>query len=292
MGLLVFLDFASYGVYNRQNAIQITPLRGGVFVKRLSTFVLSGTLLACAALAQEGPKPLLHVAIFKVQLGKTAAWAASMKKIYVPMFEKLMADGAVQGYGIDLDVLHQAGMPNASAWYTVDDYAGYDKVQSAIEQTQAANAAVMQEIADLSDMDKHYDLLLRIESGNGKPVAAGSRPYTAVSSWKVKPGKAEAFRKGFDKYEKPVLDKLVANGVIHSYQLLTEAVHSSAPGTHWLAVVEPSLASEDKVDAAFREDEKKRSELERSTLETEFREMIEMGAHRDFLMRATVFVSK
>ena len=89
-----------------------------------------------------------------------------------------------------------------------------------------------------------------------------------------------------------MLDKLLADGVILGYMLATEAVHSAAPGKYWLSVTTPSLASEDKIEAAFRADEAKRSELERAALQKEFEELTEAGSHRDFISRAEVFVTK
>jgi len=287
------LDSAPRGRYNRQTLGSNTTIQRRIFVTKLTSVVLVSALVAAGTVsAQQKPEPLLQVAVFKTKPGKGAAWVAAMKKLYVPMLEKLMAEGAVQSYGIESDVLHQAGVPDVSAWFTVPNYTAYDKVSNAIREIQASNAPALQEIADSTDMEKHSDYLLRIVSSSQKPVAASARPYSTVGSWQVKRGKGEEFRKGFDKYEKPVLDKLLADGVILGYMLVTEAVHSAAPGKYWLSVVTPSLASEDKIEAAFRADEAKRSELERAALQREFEELTEAGSHRDFISRAEVFVTK
>jgi hypothetical protein len=255
---------------------------------------LGAVLLAAAVSAhsQEKPGPLVQVAVFKPHFGKTGLWLDHMKKLYVPLLERLTGEGTVLAYGIDLDILHNAGAPNASAWFVTADYAAHEKVLAGIQEAQQKNPTAMQAMLEVMDMEQHHDYLFRVLTGNGKPVAAGSHPFTTVSIFKAKPGKSEALQKAFEKYYKGVFDKLVADGAIHSYSLLRESVHSTDPATLWFVMSAPNLAAQDKMREAFQADYQKRSEVERSAIEKEFEELGDESAHRDFLMRSEVYASQ
>jgi hypothetical protein len=219
-------------------------------------------------------------------------WLDQVKKLYVPLLERLKAQGAVLAYGVDMDILHSAGAPNASTWFVAPDYAAYETALAGIHEVQQKNTAAMQEMLTAMDMEQHQDLLFRVIHGNGKPVAAGSHPFTTVSIFKAKPGKFEALQKGFENYYKATADKLVADGTILGYSLLMETMHSTDPSTLWYVVSTPDMAAQDKIRAAFRAELQKRSEIERTAIEKEFEEISDESAHRDFLMRSEVYVSK
>lgn len=261
-------------------------------MSRRSVLLFASALVTAATLAAQQPQPLSVVALFRVKPAKSSEWIAGIKKVYIPVLEKLMADGTVLAYGLDADILHRAGEPNMTAWYTVAGYAGLEKVDKAFEASAEKNSAVLQAMADAGDPDKHQDLLVRSVVSNHRPAAKGVLPYTRVSAFKVKPGKGEDFRKGFEKYAKPVYDKLLADGVVNAYSLDMEDQHSDDPAYRWFVVSMPELAAEDKIRAAFEAEEKKLSEEERKKQQQEFMDMMDLSAHRDYLMRAIVFAAK
>jgi hypothetical protein len=83
-------------------------------------------VLCLAASAQE-TSPITHVSLFKVKPARMAEWIKATHKNYVPVMDKLVADGTILAYGINTAVLHRAGLPNADAWFTVPDYGAYEK---------------------------------------------------------------------------------------------------------------------------------------------------------------------
>ena len=96
----------------------------------------------------------------------------------------------------------------------------------------------------------------------------------------------------FKKYDQPVFDKLVADGVIYAYEVDVEAVHTMEPGLVWTIVSMPDLGTKDKVNAAFEEAEKKLSEGERDMAEKAYMEMVAPGSHRDSLSTSVLYKAK
>ena len=113
-------------------------------------------------------------------------------------------------------------------------------------------------------------------------------PYRTYSGVKVKPGKGSEWLKLFEKYNKPVLDKLVADGAIYGYGVDVEDFHTEDPGWRWVWVVTTNLAAFDKIDASFDAANEKRSEAERAAIAEQFSRVTEASAHRDYLFRTVV----
>jgi len=152
--------------------------------------------------------------------------------------------------------------------------------------------ALMQEAAALSDMSAHRDLVIETLDANYSKLPAGGKPIMAFETDRVKPGRMDDFMALFRKYNKPVFDKLVADGVIYGYELDTEAFHTMDPGTIWGLVIMPDLATEDKVEAAFGAARMNLPEAERNTLEKQFSDLFDFASHRDRMARAVVFKTK
>ena len=263
-------------------------------MKRLHfAWCLTALLAGAGSLnAQLPPTALTHVGLFKVKPDKASEWVAGIKKLYIPVFERLMKEGAMLGYGIDAGVLHRAGETNMEAWFMVPDWAGYEKVNKAIDEAQTKNPTLLAALTAATDPDKHHDQLLRSVVGSFKKPAEGTLPFTHISATRVKPGKSQEFREMFEKYAKPVYERLLAEGVINGYSLDQEAEHGDDPGGRFTVTILPNLAARDKMIAAFEEENKRRTEQERQAVTARFLELTEAGAHRDHLLRAIVFAWK
>ena len=253
--------------------------------------MLGVVLSGISATAQE-PRPLTHVAVFKVKPDKTADWVATVKKVYVPVLQKQMADGNLVAYGVDTDTLHRSGEGNADAWYVTPNWSTYEKVSKAIDEAQRRNAVVLQPLMAATDPDKHVDMVMRSQFTKQKTPPAGKLPYTSVSVTLLKPGKGQEYRDLFEKYSKPLLDKLVDNGVIYSYSLDQEVQHSSPPNTRWLVMSMDSLGAMDKIDETFKAAFQELGEEGRAAYRRSFDGIVDGPSHRDFLLQAHVFASK
>ena len=95
---------------------------------------------------------------------------------------------------------------------------------------------------------------------------AGTLPFTRYSFVKVKPGKGPEYRKAWEKYNKPIFDKLAADGTILAFGLAVEEVRTDGDFTHYTWIATKDLASQDKVRAAFLGDREKRSPEEQEAI--------------------------
>jgi hypothetical protein len=248
-------------------------------------------LFAATTVSAQGYKYLTSVAAFKVAPGKDAAFVEKGKAFTAPL-DALMAAGTVLAYGIDVDMLHVPGENNVAFWATVPNYDALAKEENAIQEFIRANPGLMQDLASLADMTTHHDLVIRTREEGHKSVPAGAQPIADFDIQKVKPGHMQDFMTLFHKYDQPVFDKLVADGVIYAYQVDTEGVHTMEPGLVWIIVTMPNLGAKDKVNAAFEEADKKLSDGERDMVEKAYLDTVVPGAHRDSLSVSVVYKVK
>ena len=78
--------------------------------------------------------------------------------------------------------------------------------------------------------------------------------YTHGSSYKLK---ADAPDDAIEMSSKnmivPLLEKMLADGTIHEYEIDTQAIHTEAPGTFYIFYLAANAEALDKVQAALRE---------------------------------------
>ncbi len=260
-------------------------------MKRMSMPLAAMLAVSVCALAQQAPQPLTMVAIFKVKPNKTSDWAAVMKGVYAPALDQLLKDGVITGYGADLDLMHQAGKPNASAWITTPNWAGVQKITATLEEVQKKNPGQMVRVLEATDPEAHSDLLLRSPVFQMKAPPAGTLPVTTFTMSTVKTGKEDAYMKLFNTHTKPVLDQLMQDGSIYGYGIDAEVEHTMPVGTRveWISM--PNLAARDKVNAAFREARGRLSEDGRRVLQANFQETME-SEHKDWTAISVVFAAK
>jgi hypothetical protein len=105
--------------------------------------------------------------------------------------------------------------------------------------------------------------------------------YTRVGYYKLK---ADAPNDAVETLSKnlfvPLLEKLLADGSIHEYEIDTEAIHTEGPGAFWVDVIAASADGLDKFNAAVR-DAMKASPLAGPAIGS----MVDFAAHRDSLQR-------
>src|ERR1035438_3797635 len=81
--------------------------------------------------------------------------------------------------------------------------------------------------------------------------------YTHASTYKLK---ADAPDDAMEIIAKsiigPVLEKLLADGAIHEWEIDTEAIHTEAPGTIYVFYIAANAEGLDKANAAIREAQK------------------------------------
>lgn len=188
--------------------------------------------------------------------------------------EKAIADGTIVAYGNDMNLVHRPDGETHDNWWSSMSMAG---LLSVLEQAYKSGSATSPVLASAT---KHWDGMYvsryyNWHSGSWKDV------YTRVATYKLKP---DAPNDAVDTLSKnlfvPLLEKLLADGAIHEYEIDTEVIHTEDPGTFVVEIIAANGAGLDKFNAAVR-DIMKSSPLAGPALGS----MVDFTPHRDYLAR-------
>jgi hypothetical protein len=127
--------------------------------------------------------------------------------------------------------------------------------------------------------------LLLIVSLGGSLIAQDDSEtlYTRVGFWEVPRTKWKAFAEFFEKYEKPVLDRMLSEGVIEEYGIDAMSLHHPDGYTHSTWFSSTSMAGLEKVLDAYEEAVEAQSSSA-DNFENEFAGMV--TKHRDTILRS------
>lgn len=270
-------------------------------------------LVVCPALlgqqAQPQPQPLTFFYDYTVNPGKEEEFMNLVKTVGAPVRDKLMAEGVVLAWGLETPVLRYPGGTTHLIWFSVANWGGVEKVLNAMEdqlqklateeakRTESAHAAkqkpamtTAERTREVFDMSKTRDWLTRDLVANfGPPPPANALPVTRYNFIKVQPGKAAEYRRAWEKYNKPVYDKLVADGVVMAYGLAVEEVKTDGDFTHFVWVATADMAGLEKIGPAFTADRQRRSEEERNSIAELFGSVTEADKARSIVTRSRIF---
>lgn len=277
-------------------------------MRKLILVSLTLLLLCSAAIAQQPtptPGALTFYYDYTVFPGKEDELMTLINTVGAPVRDKLMAEGVVMAWGVETPVLRYPGGTTHLIWFTVANYAGVEKVLNGMEARLAKLAADEAQAARrggrpamttaeraraVFDGTKTRDWLTRdIVAGFGPPPKAGVLPFTRYNFNKVKPGKAADYRRTWEKYNKPIFDKLVADGVVLAYGLAAEDVKTDGDWTHFVWIATATMADADKIGPAFAADRARRSEKDRNEITEAFLEVIEPDKARSIITRSRIF---
>ena len=193
-----------------------------------------------------------------------------------PVFDKLIADGTIIGYGFFKMAAHTEGSPNHGSWWNATSMANLMKVLSLV-----GAQSIPADIEKIEAASKHFDLILtsRHYAANSGSFENG---YLRVATYRSKPGQGEATDKVINSYIVPFLNKLVADGALHSYSVDREAIHSGDPNAVDIAIVTNNADGLDKFMAALEANGKANP-----TGGPAFGAATESSDHRDFLAVAS-----
>jgi hypothetical protein len=83
------------------------------------------------------------------------------KNLFVPFFEKMLADGAIHEYEIDTQAVHTEAPGTFYVFYIAPNAEGLDKVNAALRETMKANPLGGPAIGSMVDFTPHRDDLAR-----------------------------------------------------------------------------------------------------------------------------------
>jgi len=230
---------------------------------------------ARAQMSEVKEKPPMYTYVGNWSIPR-AQWAEMDKNIAADqkILDKAIASGTIVAYGSDMNLIHQPDGPTHDDWWSATSMAGVLNVLDQFYKSGSSTTPV------LSSATRHWDELLvsryyNWHSGSWKDI------YSHGSSYKLKP---DAPEDALDTLSKslivPLLEKLLADGTIHEYEVDTEAIHTEAPGTFWIFYITANAEGLDKVNAALRE------ALKANPLGgPAFDSMVDFAPHRDILVR-------
>lgn len=272
-------------------------------------FVSLTLLLLCSAAVAQQPAPtpggLTFYYDYTVNPGKEQEFMNLINTVGAPVRDKLMAEGVVTAWGMETPILRYPGGTTNLIWFSVDNYAGLEKVLTAMEARQAKLAAdeaaaarrgvrgmtTAERIRATFDMSKTRDWLIRdlVTNLGTTPPAPGVLPYTRYNFVKVKPGKAQDYRRVWEKYNKPIFDKLVKDGTVLAFGLAAEDVKTDGDWTHFVWIATATMAAADKIAPAFAADPSRRTEKDRKEIADAFLEVTEPDKARSIITRSRIF---
>ncbi len=102
-----------------------------------------------------------------VKPGQMHAYIELTKNVFVPMMEKLLAEGAITSYGQLREDYHSGKLTTVYDYFTIPDAASLDKVNKAFDET-FNNPALGDAMRALTDSEGHRDYLTRIRYMSSK----------------------------------------------------------------------------------------------------------------------------
>ena len=168
----------------------------------LAAVVLVHAAPLAAQQATPSPTQLTFYTDYAVIPGKDAEFMDLVRTVGGPVRDKLMAEGVVKEWGVEVPLIRVPGDTTHSIWFVVNDLESLGKVQAAMTEMLARPAAgasaakggrVMTNAdrgREIFDVAKTRNWLMRdLENGYGASMpAAGAQPFIRYNAFKVKPG--------------------------------------------------------------------------------------------------------
>ena len=254
-------------------------------MKKMLGRVIAGLCLlamfaACSAPAQaqmsevkEKPAMYSYVGFWNIPRGQWAEMAKA-DAADAKILDKDIANNVLVGYGHDVNLVHQPDGSTHDEWWSAMSMAGLLNVLDEFYKSGSTTTPV------LSSATKHWDSIFVSRYYNWHPGTYKDL-YTHGSSYRLK---ADAPSDAVDMLSKnlvvPLLEKMLADGAIHEYEIDTESIHTESPNSFWIFYLAANAESLDKVNAALRET------LKANPLSgPAFGSMTDFSEHRDFLAR-------
>jgi hypothetical protein len=239
--------------------------------------VLAAVVIAPIALSQmEQAQPVVYtyVSQFQVPRANWAQYSENTEKTFVPVAEKLVADGTILSYSTFETIVHTPeGYTHGAAWSS-SSITGLTKV---LDEVRKGGPQPGQMAAT-----KHEDYLMQTSmyamgSGGGAPA------YLRVVCQNAKPEKPEGYAAALKKYLWPTVEDQAKKGVVSYVGLDSQYVNNSAPSLRCLVITFPNADAMDKWAAAVNATLGKMSPADRDA----FFGSVVPDSRRDFMARIT-----
>jgi len=236
--------------------------------------MMASSPTAFSQMEQGQPLVYTYVSQFQVPRANWAQYSENAEKAFVPLAEKMVADGTILSYSTFETLVHTPdGYTHGSAWSS-NSIAGLTKVLDELRKGGPQPGQIA--------ATKHEDYLMQTStyamgSGGGAPA------YLRVVCQNAKPDKPDAYAGALKKYLWPTFEDQLKKGVASSVALDTQYVNNSAPSLRCLVITYPNAESIDKWAAAVNATLGKMSAADREA----FFGTTVADSRRDFMARIT-----
>jgi hypothetical protein len=236
--------------------------------------IVLAVMLVPAALPQMEPTPVVYtyVSSFQVPRANWASYSEDNEKTFVPVVEKMTADGAIISWSTFETVVHTPdGYTHGAAWSSTS-IAGLMKVLDEVRKNGPRPGQVA--------ATKHEDLLMQTSLYH---VGSGTPAYLRVICSNAKADKPGDYTATLKKLLVPTFEEQLKKGVATYYGVDEQYVNTAAPSTRCVVINYPNAEGIDKWAAAINATQAKWSAAERA----EFAGSTVPDSRRDFLARIT-----
>jgi hypothetical protein len=200
------------------------------------------------ATAQSKEKPALYTYVSEWTVPR-AMWGDYLKGDAADneLLKKALSDGAITSFGSFAVLTHQEGEPTHGTWFSATSISGLLKFLETLRNAPDATSAPLAAA-------KHWDFIVESHDYAGH-AGTFTNGYLRVARWAPRPGTTDT--DGMLRATMvPLLDKLVADGALHSYTIDRENIHTGPLGTIFLVIVANGPEGIDKFDSVLEEAEK------------------------------------
>ena len=244
----------------------------GVLVVAAAAMALIVAVPVAFSQMESAPRVYTYVGQFQVPRANWAQYSEDIDKTFVPIAEKMLADGTIISWSTFEQIIHTPdGYTHGSAWSS-PSIAGLMKVLDEVRK----NGPRPGQIA----ATKHEDYLMQTttyRTGSGTPT------YLRVVCSNAKVEKPEAYTAMLKKLLVPTFDEQIKAGAATYYGLDEQYVNTAAQSMRCVVITYPNAEGMDKWAAAINATMGKWSAAERA----EFVGATVPDSRRDIMARIT-----
>lgn len=206
-------------------------------IASLAVLLLAAAVVVPIAFSQMGQgQPVVYtfVSQFQVPRANWAQYSENTEKSFVPIAEKMVADGTILSYSTFESIVHTPeGYTHGAAWSS-STISGLTKVLDEVRKGGPQPGQVA--------ATKHEDYLMQTSM---YAMGSGGAAYLRVVCQNAKPDKPEVYAAALKKYLWPTIEEQVKKGVASYAGLESQYVNNMAPSTRCLVITYPNAESMD-----------------------------------------------
>ena len=239
--------------------------------------VVLAVIIVPAALSQGEQQPAVYtyVSQFNVPRANWAQYAADEEKTFIPVANKMLADGSIVSYSTFETMVHTVdGYTNGAAWSS-PTISGLMKMLEELRRGGPRPGQVAS--------TKHEDFLMVSTLYESNPNDKSTTGYLRVICQNAKQDRPEEYATALKKFLWPAFEEQLKAGSASYVGLDVQYVNTSAPSTRCLVITYPNAEGMDKwakaISVALRKEGADRDAFLASTVPDSRRDILARITH-------------